>query len=165
MKSRGWAGQYGCCCRSTWRIQRYSSISVYSSVRKRPNVYVVFPVVVQREEQDKNDFLTIHCYDENTVNTRDRRVFHRGDALYTGTYINSPHYLMRIDVEDKEKNQKTRRYTIVISQYEKVRDVSFSITAYCTLPARFKPIDDQKLWRYRMSSIFESVFCIEFSTE
>jgi len=56
---------------------------------------------------------------------------------------------MRIDVEDNEKKHKTRRYTIVISQYEKVRDVSFSITAYSTLPARFRPIDDQKLWRYQ----------------
>jgi len=103
----------------------------------------------KREEQDKHDFLTIHCYDENTVNTRDRRVFHRGDALYTGTYIDSPHYLMRIDVEDVEKKLKTRRFTIVISQYEKVHDVSFSITAYSTLPARFRPIDDQRLWRYQ----------------
>jgi len=115
----------------------------------------------KRQEQDKNDFLTIHVYDESAVNTRDRRVFHRKGALYTGTYINSPHYLMRIDVnsncsvpqqqqqQQQPKGKQIRRYTIVVSQFEKKHDVAFTITAYSTLPARFKPIDDAKLWRYQ----------------
>ena len=99
------------------------------------------------------DFLTLHVYDENVEQTRDRRIFHRKGALYTGTYINSPHYLLRIDVQNKDKKDKkkqnVRRYTIVISQYEKKHDVSYTITAYSTLPARFKPIDDAKLWKYQ----------------
>merc|ERR1712154_22541 len=61
----------------------------------------------KRHEQDKNDFLTLHVYDESTTNTRDRRIFHRKGALHTGTYINSPHYLMRINVENNHhQNQQ-----------------------------------------------------------
>merc|ERR1712228_140582 len=107
----------------------------------------------KRQEQDKNDFLTLHVYDENVEQqTRDRRIFHRKGALHSGTYINSPHYLLKIDVEKNNKNnikQSVRRYTIVISQYEKKHNVSYTITAYSTLRARFKPIDDAKLWKYQ----------------
>jgi len=49
----------------------------------------------------------------------------------------------------KKKKKNIRRYTIIISQYEKKHDVAFTITAYSTLPARFKPIDDSRLWKYQ----------------
>eukprot|EP01084_Bolivina_argentea_P006406 12151_1 len=99
---------------------------------------------IKREEQDKNDFVTLHVYDETKVNTCDRRVFYRKGAIHTGTYINSPHYLAKIDVcmDDCKKC----RYTVVMSQYEKKHNVAYTITSYSSIPITIKPIDEHKLW-------------------
>ena len=146
----------------------------------------------KREEQDKNDFLTLHVYSEHTCKTIDRRIFYRKGALHNGVYINSPHYLMRIDVNDsneqkakelaQEENIKDKskqkqnflayykriqkkgnrhKYTIVISQYEKKNDVSFTITAYSTIPSIFRPIEDSKIWKFRkvIKGAWTNKFC------
>ena len=108
----------------------------------------------KREEQSKEDFLSLRVYDESTtMKNIDRRVFYRKNALHTGVYIDSPHYLMKMDVNTGDNNIKKskkyqRHYTVVISQYEKKNDVSYTIIAYSTLPCRFKPILDKKFWKY-----------------
>lgn len=40
---------------------------------------------------------------------------------------------VRFDVEEGDPGQ----YTIVLSQYDKTRDVSYTLNAYCTAPFRF----------------------------
>ena len=100
----------------------------------------------KRDEQSKNDFLTLHVYDN--VETIDGRVYHRKNAKYTGVYINSPHYLMKLDIDISDSNC-SKKYTIVVSQYEKNNDVSFTVTAYSSLlPIRFKPVPTSEFWKY-----------------
>jgi len=108
----------------------------------------------KRHEQHKNDFLTLHCYghSQSEHQRRDRRVFYRSEgegALETGTYINSPHYLLKMDID---KTSTKQHFTVIVSQYEKKHDVSFSMTCFSTLRPqriRFKPIEDAKLWKYQ----------------
>jgi hypothetical protein len=64
---------------------------------------------------------------------------------------------MRVDVDGnkkiipkrKKKHSNVFHYTVVVSQYEKKNDVSFSITAYSTLPCRFRPVSDLKIWKFK----------------
>ena len=113
----------------------------------------------KREEQSKDDFLTLHVFGEDSKQASiiDRRVFHRNDCTMVGTYINSPHYLVRLDVNSHggDGKSKTKRrskkdlYTIVVSQYEKRHDVSFTMTCYSTIPCRFRPVNDSFFWKYK----------------
>merc|ERR550534_2008012 len=91
----------------------------------------------KREELTKSDFLTLHLYEK--VPQWDRLVFTSGGQprIHKGIYINSPHYLIRLD-----KKAGTHANTCVISQYEKKHDVSFTIRAFCTsrTKMRFAPV-------------------------
>lgn len=66
----------------------------------------------------------------------------------SGTRINSPHYLSKIVLNDK-----TSKFTLVVSQYEKMHTIHYTIRAYATCPftmnelsnAEFKTVNSLNL--------------------
>ena len=58
--------------------------------------------------------------------------------MVQGTYSNNPNYLVRFDVPNGTGNNKT--YTVVLSQYEKLRDITFTLCAFSTVPLKIKQI-------------------------
>jgi hypothetical protein len=57
-----------------------------------------------------------------------------------GIYSNNPHTLLRFDLPEQQSSSSTttttataeRRYTLVLSQFEKKRDVRYTLNVYCT---------------------------------
>jgi calpain-7 len=55
-----------------------------------------------------------------------------------GIRINSPHYLCKIILG----SESSRKYTLVISQYEKSQTINYTLRAYATCPFVLNKIDD-----------------------
>lgn len=71
------------------------------------------------------DYLTLHVYKKQGG----QRVYYPSDnAFFRGVYSNNPHTLVRFDLEGDDPGH----YTLVLSQYEKTRDVSYTLNVYCT---------------------------------
>jgi hypothetical protein len=58
-----------------------------------------------------------------------------------GIYSNNPHTLLRFDLPEQQATSSStttaavvaeRRYTLVLSQFEKKRDVRYTLNVYCT---------------------------------
>ena len=85
-------------------------------------------------EGDPNmDYLALHVY-ENKGSAEDgppRRRFYPRDPLVRGVYSNNPHSLVRFDAKPGRHS-----YTLVVSQYKRLRTIDFSIHAYSMAPAR-----------------------------
>lgn len=65
------------------------------------------------------------------------RVFSDDPApLIDGIRINSPHYLCKIIL----KPTSARKYTLVVSQYEKMKTIFYTLRAYATCPFTLKRI-------------------------
>ncbi|KAJ3077305.1 hypothetical protein HDU98_004267 [Podochytrium sp. JEL0797] len=80
------------------------------------------------------DYITLHVF----ADTDCHRVY--SPDMYTvicvGVYVNSPHILASFQVPVGRKS----RYTVVVSQHEKTRDLSFSLRAYGKHPFLFGAI-------------------------
>lgn len=87
------------------------------------------------------DYLTLHVYKSDVGK------FHRNparcriiypvneDCFVRGLYSNNPHNLVRFDVETLDPGT----YAVVLSQYEKKRDVRYSLTVLSTAPFSLQP--------------------------
>ncbi|CAM9123159.1 unnamed protein product [Laminaria digitata] len=100
-----------------------------STSKNSPMVWVLLSRHVTTLEVDSTsgDFLTVHIYDD----TEGKRVYYPGKPMFRGLYTNNPHTLVRFDLPETT----TRRdiaYTLVISQYEKKREVRYTVNVYCT---------------------------------
>ena len=93
------------------------------------SVWVLLSRHVTTKEERAEDYITIHVYE----NTRGGRVYYSENALVRGTYINSPHYLARFDAPPGK-----RSYTLVVSQYERVNAINFTLNVYGTAPFAVK---------------------------
>jgi hypothetical protein len=90
---------------------------------------------------DGKDYLTCHVFE----NTAGRRVFAPGGGgsggggpLVQGVYSNNQHALVRFDVPPPPAPSATspsKAFTLVVSQYCKVRAVDFTLQAWCTTRA------------------------------
>lgn len=93
--------------------------------------------------EDGKDYLTCHVYE----NTLGQRVFAPGSArksqIVQGVYSNNQHALVRFELPSPQLlpstgaagaggTGATREYTLVVSQYCKVRAVDFTLQAWCT---------------------------------
>lgn len=77
------------------------------------------------------------------------RVYYPGTPLVKGVYNNDPHTLIRFDTEGVEQEEK---YALVLSQLNKKRDCSYSISVFCsTCPFRFYPSPGLPLYRVNNS--------------
>jgi len=55
-----------------------------------------------------------------------------------GTRINSPHYLCKIVLNDKTPS----KFTLVVSQYEKMNTIHYTLRAYATCPFSMKELSN-----------------------
>ena len=61
-----------------------------------------------------------------------------------GVRINSPHYLTKIILD---KGENVRRFTVVVSQFEKTSTIYFTVKAFSTLPFKLDKIKTN--WRHK----------------
>ncbi|CAO3666907.1 unnamed protein product [Umbelopsis vinacea] len=88
---------------------------------KTAAVWLLMSKHITVTEQKNTDFITLHVYND----TNGERVYHHGKALKEGTYVNSPHILIRFNAPSG-----TSTYTIVFSQHEKLKTLYFSLKAF-----------------------------------
>ncbi|KAJ3353240.1 calpain 7 [Entophlyctis luteolus] len=103
-------------------------------------VWLLLSKHVTMKEENK-DYITLHIYADTNCN----RVYYPEmyKVIYVGMYVNNPHILasFRADsLEWKEGEPKRRRYTVVLSQHEKTRSLSFSLRAYAKESFKFGAI-------------------------
>ena len=90
---------------------------------------------LNRKDVFHAEYITLHIFEDNKFL---KRIFYPGKPMVHGTYSNNPNYLVRFDVPNGVGSNKL--YTIVISQYEKTRDMTFSLCTFSTVPFKMKQI-------------------------
>ncbi|CAM9123398.1 unnamed protein product [Ectocarpus sp. 12 AP-2014] len=96
-----------------------------------PTVWVLLSrhVTVIESDPAEGDFLTMHVY----AGTQGKRVYYPDTPMFKGIYTNNPHTLVRFDLpENTGSTDKWVDYTLVVSQYEKKREVRYSVNVYCS---------------------------------
>ncbi|KAH8549492.1 hypothetical protein BGW37DRAFT_501400 [Umbelopsis sp. PMI_123] len=88
---------------------------------KTSAVWLLMSKHITVTEQKNTDFITLHVYND----TNGERVYHHGKAFKEGTYVNSPHILIRFNA-----SPGSSIYTIVFSQHEKLKTLYFSLKAF-----------------------------------
>ncbi|ORE08732.1 cysteine proteinase [Rhizopus microsporus var. microsporus] len=81
--------------------------------------------------EENTDYITLHVYS----NTGGERIYYPDNPFKEGTYVNSPHILVRFNAPPGESD-----YTIVVSQHEKERSLYFSIRAYSLAPFKLHEV-------------------------
>ncbi|ORE22938.1 cysteine proteinase [Rhizopus microsporus] len=81
--------------------------------------------------EENTDYITLHVYSD----TGGERVYYPDHPFKEGTYVNSPHILVRFNAPPGESD-----YTIVVSQHEKERSLYFSIRAYSLAPFKLHEV-------------------------
>jgi len=95
------------------------------------SVWVLLTKHITSKAERSTDFITVHVYDK----THGTRVYYPEKALIQGVYINSPHSLVRFDVPPNSQSL----YTLVVSQYERIVNLNFTVNAYST--AQFELVE------------------------
>ncbi|XP_015371723.1 PREDICTED: calpain-7-like isoform X3 [Diuraphis noxia] len=77
--------------------------------------------------KENREYISVLVYKNNG-----KRVHYPNDPepYISGTRINSPHYLCKIVINDKTPS----KYTLVVSQYEKMNTINYTLRAYATCP-------------------------------
>lgn len=85
--------------------------------------------------KENREYITVVVYDAGG-----KRVFYPYEPppLIDGVRINSPHYLCKI----RASGQGTKKYTLVISQYEKMKSIHYTLRAYSSCPFSLNEIED-----------------------
>ncbi|KAF1798666.1 hypothetical protein V8B55DRAFT_1523513 [Mucor lusitanicus] len=81
--------------------------------------------------EENTDYITLHVYN----NTNGERIYYPGTPFKEGTYVNSPHILVRFNAPPGISD-----YTIVVSQHEKEHSLYFSLRAYSLAPFRLSEV-------------------------
>mmetsp|Transcript_36362 Transcript_36362/g.109113 ORF Transcript_36362/g.109113 Transcript_36362/m.109113 type:complete len:659 (-) Transcript_36362:145-2121(-) len=97
------------------------------AVQKKSSIWILcsfasFP-------RQTNDYLTLHIY----RNTREKdRMWYSGgkNCVLTGAYTNNCHVLVRYDIAGPED----KHLSLVLSQYQKSNDLSYTLSCFCTHP-------------------------------
>ncbi|CAG9856353.1 unnamed protein product [Phyllotreta striolata] len=94
--------------------------------------------------RDNKEYITLFVYNGG------QKVYYPFDpAPYIdGVKINSPHYLCKIIL----KPGSSRKYTIVVSQYEKSTTIYYTLRAYATLPFTLSKIIDPYKFEQQLTS-------------
>eukprot|EP00049_Salpingoeca_infusionum_P011094 m.191191 g.191191 ORF g.191191 m.191191 type:complete len:931 (-) comp14835_c1_seq5:97-2889(-) len=85
-------------------------------------------------------FITLHVYSNG------ERVFFPTDPLHRGTKINSPHYLVKLDVPAGKQS-----YSVVVSQYEKSSTINFTVKAFASEDFDFVEMPNQYPAEYKIT--------------
>ena len=111
------------------------------AVQRGATVWVLLSRHVTKQEQegaDVNDFLTLQIHRNDR---RKEKIRYPGGSscTYTGAYTNSSHVLVRYDATGFED----KFLSLVLSQYQKSNDLSYTLSCYCTAPFEVgKPTKD-----------------------
>lgn len=101
-----------------------------TALTKKATLWILLSRHVTKQEQEgveATDFLTVHIH-RNT--SQRERVWYPGGEHCTlnGAYSNNPHVLVRYDVS----GPSDKYLSLVLSQYKKSRDLSFTLSCFCT---------------------------------
>lgn len=77
---------------------------------------------------DDDDYLTCHVFN----NTDGKRIFSPDKPFVQGVYTNDPNNLLRFDVDAAECSKSDLLFTLLISQQQKRRDLSYTLTVHST---------------------------------
>ena len=111
------------------------TVSVPETDKKSRSLWVLISRhTVNRHDVFEKEFVTLHVYNNQRPL---QRVFYPSGCFLRGQYSNNPHFLVRLDVPPGES---AKTYTLVVSQYEKVRDISFTIDVFSTANFKIRPI-------------------------
>lgn len=85
--------------------------------------------------KENREYITVVVYD-----TDGKRVFYPYEPppMIDGVRINSPHYLCKIRVQ----GTTAKRFTLVISQYEKMKSIHYTLRAYSSCPFQMNEIPE-----------------------
>ncbi|XP_034951724.1 calpain-7-like [Chelonus insularis] len=85
--------------------------------------------------RQNQEYITVLVYKNNG-----KRVYYRNDPppYIDGVRINSPHYLSKIILSPDSES----KYTLVVSQYEKMNTIYYTLRAYGTCPFSLKKISE-----------------------
>ncbi|CAK8678024.1 unnamed protein product [Clavelina lepadiformis] len=91
---------------------------------------------------ENKEFITLLVYKNDG-----KKVYHTYSPppFIDGVRINSPHYLTRIQVPDGGM-----QYTLVVSQYEKSKNIRYTLRVYSISDFKFSEIPDVYKWRKRI---------------
>lgn len=128
------------CIHQTWKaglgpikdVYNVGENPQYSLEVKAPTASAVW-ILLTRHITDREDFAQNREYITVLVYKNDgKRVYYPYDppAYIDGTRINSPHYLCKLMVN----SAGVSRYTLVISQYEKMHTIHYTLRVYSTCP-------------------------------
>ncbi|ORZ25281.1 hypothetical protein BCR42DRAFT_445071 [Absidia repens] len=92
--------------------------------------------------EENTDYITLHVYND----TNGERIYYPGEPFKEGTYVNSPHILVRFNAPPG-----TSSYTIVVSQHEKERSLYFSLRAYSLAPFKLLEVPLRYLVEQKIS--------------
>mmetsp|Transcript_11674 Transcript_11674/g.23894 ORF Transcript_11674/g.23894 Transcript_11674/m.23894 type:complete len:759 (+) Transcript_11674:866-3142(+) len=108
------------------------------SMRKKASFYILLSRHVDLLEQqggETTDFLTCFVYDSSKSLTK-KIVYPHENVILPGVYSGNPHYLVRMDASEKHPVMN-----LVIRQYKKSRDITFSLQVYSTESFSFGPMN------------------------
>ncbi|XP_044583810.1 calpain-7-like isoform X2 [Cotesia glomerata] len=108
---------------------------------QQPNISGAIWILLTRHITDIADFrqnqeyITVLVYKNNG-----KRVFYPHDPppYIDGVRINSPHYLTKIKLNPESES----KYTLVVSQYEKMNTIYYTLRAYGTCPFSLKKMSE-----------------------
>lgn len=107
------------------------SLEVTVPDKKPAAVWLLLSKHVMVTEEENPDYITLHIYSE----TDGQRIYYPSDPFKEGTYVNSPHILVRFNAPPGKTH-----YTIVVSQHEKARSLYFSLRAWSLAPFRLAEV-------------------------
>eukprot|EP00055_Hartaetosiga_balthica_P012016 m.56673 g.56673 ORF g.56673 m.56673 type:complete len:820 (+) comp7811_c0_seq1:113-2572(+) len=97
--------------------------------------------ITSRDDFANNkEFITLHVYEGG------KRVYFPDDPLSQGVKINSPHYLCKLGVEPGKK------YTVVVSQYERDSTIRFTLKSFGDVAHKFDPLPDIYPVEFKLTS-------------
>lgn len=89
--------------------------------------------ITERDDFAENkEFITLHVYKSDG-----RRIFYPDNRFIEGTKINSPHYLCKM-----KPPAGTSKYTVVLSQYEKMNTIYYSLKVHSTAKFHLSPVPE-----------------------
>ncbi|ORX43693.1 cysteine proteinase [Hesseltinella vesiculosa] len=100
------------------------SLTVEVHDKKPAAVWILLSKHIMVTEEN-TDYITLHIYKD----TNGDRIYYPDDTFKKGTYVNSPHILLRFTAPPG-----TSTYTIVVSQHEKIHSLYFTLRLFSFAP-------------------------------
>uniref|UniRef100_A0A8D8STI1 Calpain-7 n=1 Tax=Cacopsylla melanoneura TaxID=428564 RepID=A0A8D8STI1_9HEMI len=107
--------------------------------------------ITQLEDFKQNrEYITVLVYKNDG-----KRVYYPYDPppYLDGVRINSPHYLTKIILNESSP----KRFTLVVSQYEKMHTIYYSLRAYATCPFRLEKIENPYRFKQEISGEWKGI--------